>query len=86
MIGTYEASLNQGELQKIVQQFRDSKFFSFKNQYTGNVNDLPTTYLYFKDQLNEKTIQDYYNAPKELKDLEQVVESLIPTLQWKKID
>ncbi len=86
MIGHYEASIDQEELHKIVQQFRDSNFFSFKNQYTGSMKDLPTTYLYFKDQVNEKTIQDYYNAPRLLKDLEQVVENLIPILHWKKID
>lgn len=86
MIGNYESSLHQEDLQKIVQRFRDSNFFKFKNQYTGNVSDLPTTYIYFKDQSNEKTIQDYYNAPEQLKELEQVVENLIPTLPWKKTD
>ena len=86
MIGNYTGYIKPEELNKIIMQFRNNNFFDFKDQYTGKMKDLPTTYLYFKDQSREKTIQDYFDAPKQLKELEQVVENLIPILQWKKAD
>lgn len=86
MIGNYTAYLKPEELNEIIKKFRESNFFDFKDQYTGKMKDLPTTYLYFKNQSREKTIQDYFDAPTQLKELEQVVENLIPILQWKKAD
>ncbi len=84
MIGHYEARIEQQELRDIMEQFRVSDFFSFKDQYAGNVKDLPTTYIFFKDQMKEKTIQDYYNAPMKLKELEQLIEGLVLSLKWRK--
>ena len=86
MIGIFTAHIDQEKLSEIVKQFRDSNFFAFKDQYTGTMKDLPTTYLYFKDQSREKTVQDYFDAPTQLKELEREIENLIPILQWKKVD
>lgn len=86
MVGNYKAFIEQQALLNILEQFRNSEFFNFKNQYTGDVSDLPTTYLYFKDLGNEKTIQDYYQAPPKLKELEKLIEGLVLTLKWKKVD
>jgi hypothetical protein len=86
MIGKYKSQLDPQALQRIVEKFKNSDFFSFKNVYTADVHDLPTTYLFFKDNGKEKMIQDYYNAPQKLKELEKFVEDIIPSLRWKKAD
>jgi len=86
MIGNYQAIIEKQSLTKIQEQFRSADFFSFKSQYTGKVSDLPTTYLFFKDGEKEKMIQDYYQAPAKLKELEKLVENLVETLHWKKVD
>jgi hypothetical protein len=86
MIGKYKSQLDPQALQQLVEKFKTSNFFNFKNSYTADVQDLPTTYLFFKNNGNEKMVQDYSNAPQALKELEKLVENLIPALKWKKVD
>ena len=86
MIGKHKSQLDPQTLREVIEKFKSSSFFNFKNSYTGDVQDLPTTYLFFKDNGREKMVQDYYRAPSALKDLEKLVEDLIPVLRWKKID
>ena len=42
------------------------------DKYTSSITDLPTTYIKIK---NKKVI-DYSNAPKELKDLEKLIDDI----------
>jgi hypothetical protein len=84
MLGKYQSEVSKVTLQDICDKFRSADFFSFKNEYTGKMSDLPTTYLYFKDGPNEKIIQDYYGAPTKLKELEKIIEDLVTVLKWKK--
>lgn len=86
MIGKYKSQLDPQTLQQLVERFKNANFFNFKNSYTADVHDLPTTYLFFKNNGNEKMIQDYSNAPQALKDLEKLVADVIPALKWKKVD
>lgn len=86
MIGKYKSQLDPQALEQLVEKFRSANFFKYKSSYTGDVNDLPTTYIFFKNNGEEKMIQDYYNAPQTLKELEKLVIDLVPALKWKKLD
>jgi Domain of unknown function (DUF6438) len=86
MIGKYQSTIEKLSLQEIRNKFREANFFSFKNEYTSKMSDLPTIYLYFKDGAVEKKIQDYYGAPLKLKELEKLIEDLVVALKWKKED
>ena len=61
--------------------FQPGNFFDFKEKYYSNAVDLPTTYLYFSDKGNNKTVVDYDGAPQELKYLEERIGKLLD-LDW----
>ena len=87
MIGNYRSHIDWKPLQVLREKFRQANFFSFKKEYMSSLQDLPSTYLYFKDGENEKNVLDYGNAaPAELKNLEQAIDELIRTNTWKKAD
>ncbi len=62
--------------------FRSANFWSYEDEYTGNITDLPTTYLTFSDGGQTKTIKLYYNIPDELKRLSEYVKSLANSEGW----
>jgi len=84
LIGLHEAHMEKVTLEGLIQEFRNADFFNFKSQYTGNMKDLPTTYLFFSDNGREMMVQDYYKAPPKLKELEELVQRQIENLKWKK--
>ena len=72
-LGNLYLELNQKEINKILNKAKEINFNNLKSEYTENISDLPTTYV----SINNKTIKNYYGAPKELKDLEKLIESII---------
>lgn len=84
LLGEWTAKLTPGQYARVAKKFTDSSFFDMKDRYYQEVTDLPSTYLYYSDGEREKKILDYYGAPRELKALQEVVESLIQELDWKK--
>ena len=84
--GTFESKISGKRLDQIKAMFLEADFFSFKDQYTKKVTDLPTTYLYFNDSGKEKRVMDYYGAPESLKSLENEVASLLDELDWERIE
>ncbi|MFW6328106.1 MAG: DUF6438 domain-containing protein [Bacteroidota bacterium] len=86
MEGQYRSKLSKQRYNNLVSAFESGKFFSFENTYTSRIfKDLPTTYIYFSHEGENKKIKDYYGAPKELKELEKRVARLIDELEWKKV-
>jgi hypothetical protein len=83
--GTYQGKLSKTEMKRLAALFEEKKFFGFKDQYTSTLTDLPTTYLYFSNQAQDKTIKLYGNIPPELKSLATELEKLLDTQQWTKI-
>ena len=81
-IGLHYAELDRTTYKNLVKAFRSADFFSFEDEYTENVSDLPTIYLSFSDQGQTKTITDHVGAPEELKSLERMVGDLIKQLKF----
>jgi hypothetical protein len=84
LVGEYKASISKEELSNIKTLFEEANYFKFANVYSANITDLPTTYLYYDNGEENKKITDYHGAPKSLKKLEQGLEALINSIDWKK--
>lgn len=81
-IGNYQRRISKKEIETLKNHFRTANFFDFKNSYTANQTDLPTTYLTFSDGNKTKTVMDYANAPQSLRELEEAVSKLLDHSKW----
>ena len=84
LIGEYQATLTDSQLDYLKNSFAEADYFSFANVYSAQLTDLPTTFLYYHSGRESLKVTDYWGAPKELKDLEQTLEDFISTVDWKK--
>lgn len=85
-IGKFGKQITGRAVKKIIIQFEKSNFDNLLNEYSANVTDLPTTYISFTHNNKTKTIRDYSQAPRELKDLELILENIANSKDWAKID
>lgn len=83
--GKFMRLLSEKEYSEIINTFSSSSFFSFKDEYTSEMLDLPTRYIYFSHDGKEKKIKDYYGSPEELKELEFLVRSFLDRVGWEKL-
>jgi hypothetical protein len=81
-VGKFEKQLSAQETEKIFTAFEASNFTDFKEIYTEPVTDVSTTFITFVHRGFSKTIEDYYNAPQELKKLEKMVEEVANSEGW----
>lgn len=84
LTGDFFSRLSRTQLKELQEAFTGVSFFNLKDEYTTKVTDLPTTYIYYSNGAKSKRIKDYYGAPEKLKELEDKVEQLIETSNWKK--
>lgn len=85
-IGKFSKKITGRSVKKIITQFEKANFDNFSNDYTGFISDLPTTYISFNHNGKTKTIRDYFEAPKELKELELILENIANSTGWTKIE
>ena len=71
-------------MQRIKSTFEGADFFKFADVYSANMTDLPTTFIYYHNGVENLKVTDYYGAPDTLKALEKDVEAFITTIDWKK--
>ncbi|MCC6723875.1 MAG: hypothetical protein IT258_05155 [Saprospiraceae bacterium] len=84
-IGTWNRQLTPEATNALFEAFEASNFEQFKDTYTAQVTDLPTTWVTYKTAAFEKTIKDYYGAPLLLKQLEKMVETIAEEeTDWKR--
>lgn len=84
--GRYVSELSEERFEELINKFEESDFFAFKDEYTSNMTDLPTTFVTFRTGGREKKIMDYHGAPEELKKLEKAVHELIVELEWEEVE
>ncbi|NLL28157.1 MAG: hypothetical protein GX259_05115 [Bacteroidales bacterium] len=85
-IGKYEKTLSKKEIKNLQKSFDDFDFFSFENEYTGKITDLPSTYISYTNNGQTKQIRDYFGAPEKLKELEEILNEIAQSKDgWKKI-
>ena len=85
-VGTYEKKISDDELQKLVDAFEKRKLFDMQDAYNKQqVTDLPSTYVSYSINGKSKKIQDRFQAPPELKELEKLLDDFGNTDGWEKI-
>ena len=71
-IETVEFKLSEGEINSILQKANEINYCQLEDEYFEHISDLPRTYV----QIFDKKILDYYGAPKELKELEELIDKI----------
>lgn len=74
--GRWERQLGKEETAALFNAFLEADFWSFDDEYTGEVSDLPTTWITFSHEGRTKQVKDYFGAPAKLKELEALVEEI----------
>ena len=83
--GKFHKTISKKEVKALVQQFREAKFFEFKDEYTSQVQDLPTTYITFTDKGKTKKITDLWDGPPTLRKLEVLLNNIADSKEgWEK--
>lgn len=83
-LGNYQLKLSDKEIAGIKDAFEKHDFFSLDEKYYANFSDLPTTYLFYRQQDRSKKVMDYHGAPQNLKKLEDYLATFL-NKKWKKI-
>ena len=71
-IGEYKFNLKKTDIDIIISKAKEINFKKMDDKYTSSISDLPTTYIKIKN----KKIIDYSDAPKELRDIEKLIDEI----------
>lgn len=71
-IGEYKFNLKKNNIDLILSKAKEIDFKKMDDRYTSSITDLPTTYI----KIKSKKIIDYSDAPKELRDLEKLIDEI----------
>ena len=74
--GDFVKQFSAEETNAIFDSFKRADFWSFENEYTAAVTDLPTVWLSFYFMERSKKIRCYYDVPVKLVNLGKEVEAL----------
>lgn len=83
-IGAHHKQLSPEVTKTLFDAFATSNFYTFEDEYTSNISDLPTTFISFNHSGKSKKIKDYYGAPDELDALENRVTEIANSTGWTK--
>lgn len=85
--GEYQKTISKKEVESLIDLFNEAAFFSLKDEYQGEMTDLPTVYTTFKYEGKSKTIENYYGAPDELRKLENALRAIGKDEEgWEKVE
>ena len=80
--GKQTTQLHPDATKELFDAFANADFFNFEDKYTGAISDLPTTFVSFTHNGQRKKVEDYYNAPKALKELENRLVAIVKDGNW----
>ncbi|RME13233.1 MAG: hypothetical protein D6816_00085 [Bacteroidetes bacterium] len=84
--GHWERQLPKEEVAALFNAFLEADFWSFEDEYTDQVSDLPTVWVTFSHKGQTKQVKDYFGAPPKLKELEALVEEIAEsTTGWQQV-
>lgn len=85
--GEWKRKLSPATTKALFTAFEKSNFEQFKDEYTAQVTDLPTTWVTFRHGEMDKTVKDFFGSPEALKNLEKLVETIAEESEgWERID
>jgi hypothetical protein len=81
--GTHTRTFSADTTNMIFSRLIEADLWQYKNEYTDEVTDLPTTYLTFKHEGKQKKMKLYFGVPEDLKAISKELEALAFTDGWK---
>lgn len=81
-MGDFTKQFPPKQINALVKIFEEAGLWDYKDEYTADVTDLPTTFLSFSHNGKTKKIRMYYEVPRELIDLSKIVESFANSADW----
>lgn len=85
-IGRHSSSLSKTQIDEIKTQINLIKLFELQDKYDAKITDIPSCLLYVNIDGKKKKIFDRYGAPKELKEFEKLIDSLVLNSKMTKIE
>ena len=83
MMGHYTANIPENAIIELVNKFYEIDFFSFENLYgIEGIMDIPTTTVSITVNGETKRVRDKMLAPKELKELETMIDRVTDSQKW----
>ncbi len=86
-LGRYTAHAKAGFIFSIKSEINEGNFFKMSTIYPSNekiIKDLPDTYLMVSDNIHQIIIRNNHDAPTELIEFQNKIESMIEQLEWVK--
>ncbi len=83
-IGTYTKTLSVEELKKLATAFDKANFFALEDAYMGIITDFPVKTITYTNNGKTKKVKERHQAPKELTDLEAIIEEVANSSGWTK--
>ncbi len=71
-IGKVNFRVTKEEIISIISKANEINFFEMKEQYAAPITDLPSCFVIIEG----KKVEDYFDAPNELKELQQMIDNL----------
>lgn len=85
--GVYYSHASEKELNEIRKKAKTINFFEMKAQYDNDyVTDLPSTITTIQGKDGFKVVDNRYEGPDKLQELEELIDSIVDSLEWKKVD
>lgn len=85
-IGNFVKKLNDEDLKSFVEAFEGANFNDLKDEYLGMITDFPIKYITYTNKGKTKKIKERSGAPKELTDLEKMLDAFAEADGWVKDD
>ena len=71
-IGIFKFKINISSIKEILEYAEEIKFSSMKDEYTGPVSDLPTTFV----RIRTKSVKNHIGGPNSLRELEKMIDKV----------
>lgn len=81
-IGNYTKTMTEAELKTLYDAFEKANFFALNDEYLGVITDFPVKTITYTLNGKTKKVKERHQAPKELTDLEKIIEEVANSSGW----
>ena len=82
VIGRQSSNISQEHVQELVRAFYVKGYFTLQDEYSAPVTDLPTTTTSISIDGRYKQVINYYGAPEQLIELENMIDDIAESERW----
>ncbi len=82
--GLKEGKISKEQMEAVKEKIKAIGFFNLKNSYDNElVQDIPPTYVSVSNDTITKNIKSRYGSPKGLIELQEMLEKIVNSVEWK---